>query len=253
MDYTQMLGNTNELKCLLAFMQLGYECSIPYGNGAKYDFIVDVENCLYKIQCKSSHYVRTQGKITTDAIQFSTICQTTNTKETVRHKYTEEEIDYFATSFDDKVYVVPAAECSTNKTLRFNPPSTNQKNYNKAEDYLLEKVFKKSQKLQESKEEFETRQEQQVKQIKHFYCPECGAEVSKEGNKCWDCYMKERQNPNLPTREVLKELIKTDSFVSIGKQFGVSDNMVRKWCKKYNLPFTKTEIKRYSEEDWINI
>ena len=65
--------------------------------------------------------------------------------------------------------------------------------------------------------------------------------------------MKERQNPNLPTREVLKELIKTDSFVSIGKQFGVSDNMVRKWCKKYNLPFTKTEIKRYSEEDWINI
>lgn len=39
MDYTQMLGNTNELKCLTAFIQLGFECSIPYGNGAKYYFI----------------------------------------------------------------------------------------------------------------------------------------------------------------------------------------------------------------------
>ena len=29
-----MLGNSNELKCMVAFIQLGFECSVPYGNGA---------------------------------------------------------------------------------------------------------------------------------------------------------------------------------------------------------------------------
>lgn len=45
-------------------------------------------------------------------------------------------------------------------------------------------------------------------------------------------------------------LIKTQSFTSIGKQFNVSDNAVRKWCDKYNLPRTKAEIKNYSDEEW---
>lgn len=42
MDYTQSIGNITELKCMTAFIELGYECSIPYGNNAKYDFVVDV-------------------------------------------------------------------------------------------------------------------------------------------------------------------------------------------------------------------
>ena len=38
---TQVIGNATELKCIAKFIELGYECSIPYGNSAKYDFIVD--------------------------------------------------------------------------------------------------------------------------------------------------------------------------------------------------------------------
>ena len=35
--------------------------------------------------------------------------------------------------------------------------------------------------------------------------------------------------------------------------FGVTDNAIRKWCKKFNLPFKKEDIIKYSEEEWINI
>lgn len=30
----------------------------------------------------------------------------------------------------------------------------------------------------------------------------------------------------------------------------VTDNAVRKWCKKYNLPYKVSDIKKYSDEEW---
>ena len=39
MDYTKSIGNITELKCLIAFTQMGFDCSIPYGDCSKYDII----------------------------------------------------------------------------------------------------------------------------------------------------------------------------------------------------------------------
>ena len=52
------------------------------------------------------------------------------------------------------------------------------------------------------------------------------------------------------TREELKNLIRTTPFTTIGIKYGVSDNAVRKWCDKYNLPRTLSDIKQISDEDW---
>lgn len=38
-----------------------------------------------------------------------------------------------------------------------------------------------------------------------------------------------------PTKEVLEELIKTNTWTQLGRMFKVSDNAVRKWAKKYEL------------------
>ena len=54
----------------------------------------------------------------------------------------------------------------------------------------------------------------------------------------------------LISREELKKLIRTTPFTTIGKQYGVTDNTVRKWCDKYNLPRKVKEIKSYSDEEW---
>ena len=55
------------------------------------------------------------------------------------------------------------------------------------------------------------------------------------------------------TREELKKLIRTQPFTQIAKQYQVTDNAIKKWCDKFNLPRTKKEIKTYSDEDWKNI
>ena len=55
------------------------------------------------------------------------------------------------------------------------------------------------------------------------------------------------------TREELKSLIRTKPFTQIGTQFNVTDNVVRKWCDKFNLPRRKSDIQKYSEEEWLKI
>ena len=91
---------------------------------------------------------------------------------------------------------------------------------------------------------------------KKYFCQDCGKEISKGAQRCGSCENKTRVIPEekMPvTREKLKELIRSQSFVSIGNMFTVSDNAVRKWCDKYNLPRKKTEISRYSDEEWESI
>lgn len=50
---------------------------------------------------------------------------------------------------------------------------------------------------------------------------------------------------NKPDKNELFELISTKSFLQIGKEYGVSDNAVRKWCKSYDLPYRKKDIQEY--------
>lgn len=70
----------------------------------------------------------------------------------------------------------------------------------------------------------------------------------------------ERKNGNLkinsdkaPIRNVLKQKIRTLSFVQIGKEYGVSDNTIRKWCDVYGLPKSAKIIKQMSDEEWDKI
>ena len=85
------------------------------------------------------------------------------------------------------------------------------------------------------------------------FCTDCGKEVSYKATRCKSCASKYRQPSKAPSREELKDLIRTTPFIQIGAQFGVSDNAVRKWCKAVNLPSKSTEIKKISDEEWLII
>ena len=245
MDYTQSKGNIVELKCITKFIEMGYECSIPYGNGAKYDFIVDVNGKLLRIQCKASHNPTKDGEIDYNAFMIQTTSQTTNTKKTTRHRYNSDMIDYFATVYNDKIYIIPVDECSTTKTLRLAKPRNNNDNYNKAEDYEIEKYFNHL---------FKNENENEKNIVKTFLCVECGLNIVYEKDKrCRQCIDKQNRVVERPTREELKKLIRTKSFLQIGKQFGVTDNAVRRWCDSYDLPRKKSDIKNISDSDWVKI
>lgn len=253
MNYTQSLGNIVELKCITKFIELGYECSIPYGNGAKYDFIADINGELLRFQCKSVSHPKKDGIEDKDAIQMATICQTTNTQKTVKHTYSEEQIDYFATCYEDKVYIIPVEECSTSKTLRLKPPKNGQSVYNKAEDYEISVFFTESKDLVDSKKVFKERTHQKTQ--KELFCSECGKNITSYSDTglCLECYQKSTRIAVRPTREELKKMIRTLPFTTIGKEFGVSDNAIRKWCRAENLPSRANDIKTYSDEEWEKI
>lgn len=90
------------------------------------------------------------------------------------------------------------------------------------------------------------------KEIVKNLCIDCGIEISKGSDRCRTCNGKHREN-NVVSRETLKHLIRTVPFTEIGRMYGVSDNAIRKWCDKYNLPKKVSEIKTYSNEQWLEI
>lgn len=247
MDYTKSVGNITELKCLMAFMKMGFDCSIPYGDSAKYDIIVDIGDELLRIQCKTSNYATSGGILDEEAFMFKCESQTTNTKKTTRHSY-KGMIDYFATVWKDKVYLVPIDECSLSKTLRLSPPSNNVE-YNAAEDYELEKIL--GHKINPKfLEDLEKRHNSEKTKEALYKCPSCGSPVAKNGSYCVACAHEMLRKVERPTKEELKKLVRTTSFVQVGKIYGVSDTAIRKWCKGYGLPSKSKEIKQISDEDW---
>lgn len=92
-----------------------------------------------------------------------------------------------------------------------------------------------------------------IRETKKSYCKICGKKISSVSTYCNKCSHFLQRKVNRPTRDELKQLIWTKAFTTIGKEFSVSDNTIRKWCAAYNLPTTKKEIKSYSEQEWFNI
>ena len=226
-------GQIIELKVQEAFLRYGFDISIPNYNASKYDLIVDTGNALLKIQVKKA-----LGK---SEHSFSFACTTQNVKSSsgCKHKYTKEEIDYFATVWKDKVYLVPVEETSTVKTLKDDGTSN---------AYLLENIFSDFSRL--SDEELYNYSQQNGKN----YCCDCGCEISSRAIRCISCKNKmiafQYRKAERPSREELKDLIRRFPFTEIAKKYGVSDNAIRKWCDTENLPRNKKDINKIKEEDW---
>lgn len=86
------------------------------------------------------------------------------------------------------------------------------------------------------------------------YCLDCGKPVSYGALRCLECQsIKNRKVNQRPSREDLKDMIRTQAFTVIGEKYNVSDNTIRKWCKAYNLPVRKKEIQNFTQEEWNNI
>lgn len=134
-----------ELHCIEKFIELGYFCSIPYGDSCKYDIIVDINDKLYRVQCKSSTWAKDTAEEKV-AFIMSTNHTTTNTTGVKRFTYNSKQVDYFYTYFEGEHYLVPIEEIEGKNTFRFRYAKYigNQKaNIHIAEEYQLKKVIAK--------------------------------------------------------------------------------------------------------------
>lgn len=133
---TNQIGKLNELNTLSYIIKKGYSVSIPFGDKDRYDQIWDIKGKLYRIQVKTGRWIDDEHS----GFVFS--CKSVSNGKI--HKYTKDEIDYFATYWKNKVYLIPVEQCSTQKILRFSAPNTitNLKVVNWAKDYEVEEVLK---------------------------------------------------------------------------------------------------------------
>lgn len=117
---------------------MGYLVSKPLVQSSKYDFILDVNHKLYKIQVKTS----SPDKENT-YISFTTSISHTNTKRTINLSYSEEDVDFFATIYNNECYLVPYSICGKRaQRLRLAPTKNGQtKGILFAKDFRLEKIL----------------------------------------------------------------------------------------------------------------
>ncbi len=93
---------------------------------------------------------------------------------------------------------------------------------------------------------------QLLKTHKLKYCKFCHSIISSQATVCQKCFVEQKAQKskiNTIDRNILKDKIRNESFLSIGEQYGVTDNTIRKWCIKLNLPNKKSVINSISNED----
>lgn len=138
---TNQIGDITEAEVALYLMKLGFTISKPINSGSRYDFILDTGTKLLKLQVKTASKVPKSKNITSNIIKFN--CKSVSAKRHTNKqtRYSAEEIDYFATFWDGKCYLVPVNECSVEKRLHLS--NINLKNNQcYAENYLAEEVLK---------------------------------------------------------------------------------------------------------------
>ena len=138
MNDTKTKGLVTELQCQTYFTSLGYNVLVPLGEDCRYDMIVDFNGILERIQVKTCHI-----NDNNTGIEFSTRSTRVNTQENIQRQYSKEEIDYFATFYDGKCYLVKVEECSSTKTLSFVNKRVNQYQCCFIEDYEADKQIQK--------------------------------------------------------------------------------------------------------------
>ena len=134
---SHFVGEITEQQVAIEFLKLGILVSKPLVQSSRYDFIVDINHLLYKVQVKTS-----TPKENNAYIQFATSTSHTNTQGTLNLTYSEEDVDFFATMYENQCYLIPQKQCGKrSQRLRLIPTLNGQtKGVMFAKDYHLEDV-----------------------------------------------------------------------------------------------------------------
>lgn len=128
-----------EAKILAALVAAGYLVSVPFGDGHKYDFIIDDSVNVRRVQCKT-------GRVKCGALLFNSYSQSGN-GSTKQGYHGLADLFAVLNPENDEVYLVPVENFGTaGVTLRLAPTLNGQvQKINWAGDYLLVPVSSKNQ------------------------------------------------------------------------------------------------------------
>ena len=137
---TVLIGDIGEAMAIADFTKMGAVISKPLSNNARYDFIADINNQIYRVQVKATTSIKE------DKMVFST--KTTNYVQG-QHKstpYTKEEIDmFYLYCFENDwrgLFVLNEEVSPVELKIRLTPAKNGRiKGIRMAEDFEFKKQF----------------------------------------------------------------------------------------------------------------
>jgi hypothetical protein len=129
---TNDIGERAQGAIVAEVMKYGYTILIPFGEGRRYDMVIEKDAEFFRLQCKAGRYENGVVKFNSCSV---------NWWNKTKKKYTKEEIDYFAVYCEHigKVYLVPVEDVGIDQGyLRVEPTANNQaKGVRWAQDYEI--------------------------------------------------------------------------------------------------------------------
>jgi len=129
---TNDIGERAQGVILAEVMKYGYTILLPFGEGRRYDMVIEKDRQFFRLQCKAGRYENGVVKFNTCSV---------NWWNKTKKKYTREEIDFFAVYCEHtgKVYLVPVEDVRTDAGyFRVEPTANNQaKGIRWAQDYEI--------------------------------------------------------------------------------------------------------------------
>lgn len=84
-------------------------------------------------------------------------------------------------------------------------------------------------------------------------CPECGKPILPTSTMCLKCQRKKTRLVDRPSPIEIARKVKDKGFLRGAKDYGVTDNAMRKWCKEYGIPtHTKELISWLDKQENLN-
>lgn len=115
-------GNISESIVLSAYLQAGFNVSVPFGTGAPYDLVVDNGGVFLRVRVKTGWYKD-------GCILYKGRRRVRDSSQNAMRSYTREEVDYFAVYYpkNGQIYVVPLHK--SDGRLRIEPTLNSQRKH----------------------------------------------------------------------------------------------------------------------------
>ena len=227
----------------------GYTVNIPLNDTQDYDFIIDDGESLKKVQVKCT------GNLDEYGVYHCSLKNCGGTDGNVYGYVKDADIDIlFVVCTNGWMFEIPKERITQKTQLSLRDISSPYTHSGDFSDCLVHLNIIKPESTY-TIVQAPPKPKKKKRPTLTNTCIDCGKPILKSSKRCIDCYNKhtlEKQKKNFfgetligqkPTRDELIAMIKEEiPFTTIGEKYGVSDNAVRKWCRKYNLPATRVEV-----------
>lgn len=109
--------------------------------------------------------------------------------------------------------------------------------------------YKKIRQILKQNPDLKFRERQKIeKENKNTHvCLNCGKKLCRrcKTGLCFECYNKQREDVVIPSKQqLLEDINQLYNLTAIGRKYGKTDNAVRRWFKKYNIPYKMKWVRK---------